>query len=166
MRFTFTPLDEEDARAICSWRYEEPYAVYNIGSHSAEASAEMLDRRSPHYTVQDERGELIGFFSYGSSAQPWDSDEPGIYAENGTVTIGLGLRPDLTGKGIGLAFINAGLNFAREQFAPHKLRLYVMTFNERAIRAYEKAGFKRVRVYMQRNIYGEREFLEMDMEAK
>jgi RimJ/RimL family protein N-acetyltransferase len=36
-----------------------------------------------------------------------------------------------------------------------------MTFNERAIRVYERAGFERVRVVIQHSLEGERPFLEM-----
>ncbi len=64
-------------------------------------------------------------------------------------------------RGLGLAFVNAGLVFARRQFAPALFRLFVMTFNERAIRVYERAGFQRVGVVMQRGPTGERPFLEM-----
>ncbi|GAC1378358.1 MAG: GNAT family protein [Ktedonobacteraceae bacterium] len=169
MQFIFTPMNESDARAIYSWQYEEPYAVYTMGSEPGEEHVdnEMLDRRSPYYAVRNEQSELVGFFSFGTSAQPWSSAEPGIYTENKTVTVGLGMQPDLTGKGqgIGLAFVNAGLDFAREEFAPAHFRLYVMTFNERAIRVYEKAEFQRVRVFIQSNIHGEHEFLEMRREA-
>ncbi len=57
--------------------------------------------------------------------------------------------------------MQAGLAFARQQFAPRAFRLFVMTFNERAIRVYERAGFERVRVVIQHSLEGERPFLEM-----
>jgi [ribosomal protein S18]-alanine N-acetyltransferase len=161
MQFTFKLMDEADAYAIQTWSYEEPYSVYNW--EEEDEISEMLDRRSPHYAVRDEQGELVGFFAYGSSAQAWKSEEPYLYSENKTITIGLGMRPDLTGKGLGLAFVNAGLDFAREQFKSDYFRLFVLTFNERAIRVYERAGFQRVGSYMQRNTSGEREFLEMKL---
>lgn len=168
MQFTFKLMDEVDARAIQAWRYEEPYSVYNwdADDDTDDAISEMLDRRSPHYAVRDEQGELIGFFAYGSSAQVWGSDEPYLYSENNTIAIGLGMRPDLTGKGLGLAFVNSGLAFAREQFNPDHFRLFVLTFNERAIRVYERAGFQQVGVYVQRNAKGEREFLEMRRDTR
>jgi ribosomal-protein-alanine N-acetyltransferase len=165
MQFTFTPLSAEDAHAICSWQYEEPYAVYNMGADPDEVNVEeeILDRRSPHYAVRDESGALIGYFGFGSSSEVWDNPEPHLYSEGRTVTVGLGMRPDLTGKGLGLAFTKAGLDFARREFQPDSLRLYVLPFNERAIRVYERAGFQRTGRYMQRNNYGDREFIEMRM---
>jgi [ribosomal protein S18]-alanine N-acetyltransferase len=164
VQFTFKLMDEVEARAIRAWRYEEPYAVYNAPEDSEDFSEE-LDRRSPYYAVRDERGELVGSFNFGTSALVWDSGDPGIYSENKTVAIGLGMRPDLTGKGLGLAFVEAGLAFAREQFHPDYFHLFVYTFNERAIKVYEQAGFQRVRVFMRRNIHGESEFLEMKRHA-
>ncbi len=171
MQFFFEPMNEEDARAVLRWRYEGPYAVYNMqddfDEDSKDSVAELLDRRSPHYAVRNEAGELVGFFGFGSSAYVTNYEEPHLYSENNTITIGLGMRPDLTGqgKGQGLAFVEAGLDFARQQFAPDYFRLFVLTFNERAIRVYEKAGFQRVRIVVQRNPQGERLFLEMSRHA-
>ncbi len=111
MQFIFSPMNEADAHTIKMWRYEGPYAVYNIDD-DPNSLAELLDRRSPYYAVRNEQGELIGFFVFGTSAQVGNVDIPGLYSENSTITIGLGMRPDLTGKGLGLAFVNAGLDFA------------------------------------------------------
>lgn len=167
MPYSFTLMNETDAGAINAWRYAAPYDMYNLSDNPEEeaSSDEMLNRRSPHYAVRDERNELIGYFCYGTAAQPFDSPEPGLYTDDHAIVIGLGLRPDLTGKGLGPSFVEAGLDFARQQFAPHAFLLYVMTFNQRAIRAYEKVGFAHVRVYMQHNIHGVHEFLVMSREA-
>ncbi len=159
MQFTFQLMNEEDARAIQSWRYEGEYAVYNAGAD--DGISELMDRRSPYYAARDERGELVGFFCFGASASLGGYAEPGIYAEDRSVLVGLGLRPDLTGKGVGLAFVNAGLAFGAEQFAPSAFRLYVMTFNQRAIRVYERAGFQPVGEVIQHGPQGDRRFLEM-----
>lgn len=162
----FTLMNEADALAIRTWHYEEPYAIYNFpASNGEEDVSEELDRRSPYYVIRNDQGEVVGFCNYGTSAQVWDSGEPALYAEDATMTIGLGMRPDLTGKGQGLAFVNAVLDFAQKKFAPKHFRLYVFSWNERAIRVYERAGFQRVRVFMQRNIHGTHEFLEMSKDV-
>lgn len=160
MQFTFTLMEEADVRAIRGWRYEGDYAVYNWGADGDDPS-EMLARRSPYYAARDERGELVGYFCFGTAAAIMGDDEPGVYGEDRSVLVGLGLRPDLTGKGQGLAFVQAGLAFGKERFAPTAFRLFVMTFNQRAIRVYERAGFQRVGVVMQPGLRGERPFLEM-----
>lgn len=73
MQFLFTLLNESNARTIQAWNYEAPYDIYNW--EAEDDISEMLDSRSHHYAVKDERDELIGFFAYGSSAQVWVSNE-------------------------------------------------------------------------------------------
>ena len=171
MRFTFTPMTKADARVIVSWRYDEPYAVYNMANEEG-GDAELLDPRSPHFAAHDDSGELAGFISFGTSAEVTNYPAPALYRDDevkrqGVLSVGLGLRPDLTGqgRGIGLAFVNAGLDFACEQYHPRVFRLYVKPFNERAIRVYERAGFHRVRTLHVHNIYGEADFVEMRRDA-
>lgn len=165
MRFVFALMEEAEARTIAQWRYGDPYAVYNRASVGVEDVTEELDRRSPYYAVCDERGTLVGFFNVGTSAEVSDCSEPGLYGADHradhSMAIGFGLRPDLTGRGLGGAFVAAGLAFARAQFAPSSFRLYVLAWNERAIRVYERAGFARTRDFTQRNIHGQNDFVEM-----
>jgi [ribosomal protein S18]-alanine N-acetyltransferase len=162
MRFSFTPMTEDDARAVAAWRYPPPYDVYDMGD-SDDSFAELLDRRSPHFAVRDERDALVGFFAFGTAAAVGDVCVPALLSADQTLSVGLGLRPDLTGqrRGLGQAFVLAGLDFARRTFAPAAFRLFVLTFNERAIRVYESAGFTRVGVRHVRNVHGERDFVEM-----
>lgn len=164
-QLTFTLMDETTARAILTWRYPASYAVYNImgdGQESEEeAIAELLEPASPYYAVRDEQGELVGYFCFGTSALVWSRPVPGLYMDDATVPIGLGLRPDLTGHGLGMNFVLAGLDFARQAFTPKHFVLYVFPWNERAIRVYKHAGFQRGRIVLQKHENGDREFLEM-----
>jgi ribosomal-protein-alanine N-acetyltransferase len=143
-------LSQEDAEAIAKWHYDEPYSFYDW-SVDADDVRELLDpslRGEVYWAVEDDAGKLVGHFSFKPR-------------EERTLEIGLGLRPDLTGRGLGGAFLAAGLTFARERFEPERFVLAVATFNERAIKVYERAGFARVRVYMHSTGGGEWEFLEM-----
>lgn len=145
MAYTFRPMDEADARAIAAWHYDPPYAIYN--AVNPDEIADLLDQRSPYYAARDGRGDLVGFFAYGTAGEVEGFVEPRLYGSDRVLTIGLGLRPDLTGRGLGLAFVEAGMSFAREQYSPAAFRLFVLSFNERAIRVYERAGFLAVRVF-------------------
>jgi len=159
--YVFRPMNEEDACEIAEWRYEAPYDFYDMVNDS-EDLAELLDpeRRRGYYAVFSD-GELVGFFCYGPGGQL-----PGFdYPDDGSIDIGLGLRPDLTGKGLGLEFIRAGLEFGQRSFSPAGFRLFVATFNERAIRAYEHAGFRRVEIFTHHTNGADYPFLLMTREA-
>lgn len=67
------------------------------------------------------------------------------------------MRPDITGQGRGGSFVRAGLRFLSQKEGIDQFRLVVASFNARAIRVYEKAGFVRTRSLKSR--FGE---LELD----
>ena len=70
---------------------------------------------------------------------------------NAVVEVGLRLRPDLTGKGLGRGFLLAGLDFTRQSFSPDVFRLSV--------------GFVHRRTYRHETSGGVYEFLEMERHA-
>ena len=65
-----------------------------------------------------------------------------LYGGEDVIDIGLGMKPDLTGKGMGRTFFQAGIAFAVEKFKPKTFRLSVATFNKRAITLYKNIGFQ------------------------
>ena len=145
MRFTFQPMDAVSAQAITTWRYDGPYAVYDIGSDADDAIAELVEPASPYFAARDATGALVGYCCFGSAALVWDVSEPFIKDESGNIPLGLGLRPDLTGRGMGLSFVRAIMTFAQRAYQPVGFVMYVLAFNQRAITVYERAGFTRTR---------------------
>ena len=160
MRYHFAPMTVEQAHAIGAWRYDPPYDLYNMGADE-DALRELLDQDTPYYAGTDERGELAGFLCFKAAAQTLAGFLAGAYADHAALDIGLGLRPDLTGHGHGLAFLDAGLAFAREAFAPASFRLSVATFNGRAIKVYERAGFRPAHTFTHTTADGVYEFMTM-----
>lgn len=77
---------------------------------------------------------------------------------------GLGLRPD-DGKRLGTGFVAAGLGFARRRSSPSGFRLSVAAFDGRAIRVYERAGFRRMGVRVHRTNGDKYFFLKTAREA-
>jgi len=76
---------------------------------------------------------------------------------------GLGLGPELTGKRECREVVRAGLGFGRERFAPRQIVLNVAAFNERAIRVYERLGFRETGRHVRRSErFGGVEFVEME----
>lgn len=154
MQFFVHPMTLTDVEQIAAWRYEGQYAFYNM-ENDQEDLDEFTDPRNwenTYYAVTDEAGTLIGFYC--------------LQCEGSTVVVGLGMRPDLTGKGLGLSFLETGLQFASEQFSASAYRLSVAAFNQRAINLYTKAGFQPTRTYRNRTNGGEYDFLEMTREAR
>jgi len=153
MKFEFHPMDKAFAYAIAGWHYEDIYTFYDM-NQDVEDLAELLDPchwQDHYYAVTDEQGFLVGFFSFEQ--------------EQDSLVIGLGLRPDLTGRGWGQAFFEAGLEYAREKYHPKTFVLSVATFNQRAIKVYRKAGFEDLELFEVETNAGRYEFLRMTREA-
>jgi [ribosomal protein S18]-alanine N-acetyltransferase len=146
-------MSDEEAREISRWHYESPYDFYDWTSDPDDLE-ELLDparREGTYFSAFDRGGALVGFFGFESEGE--------------TVDVGLGLRPNLTGQGLGLEYLRAGLEFARERFSPWSFTLSVATFNERAIEVYERAGFRRGGVYTHHTHGADYPFLAMAREA-
>jgi RimJ/RimL family protein N-acetyltransferase len=127
---------------IEGWAYDPPYDFYD-GRHESVRNPERF------FAALDETGALSGHYYYEFS--------------DGVLTYGLGLRPELTGRGLGLEFVRAGLEFGRDRFRPERIVLAVAAFNQRAIRVYERAGFvetgRHVRTFPD---FGDVEFVDME----
>ncbi len=92
---------------------------------------------------RDPAPAVAGFVCFGVQAQVSGARDAGLYAED-ALDIGLGLRPDLTGQGLGKTFFAACLDHAIQTRQPATLRLAVASFNTRAIAVYRRAGFRPV----------------------
>ena len=148
MSFFFKPINVAYATQIVHWRYDVPYNVYNSVSDTSEiekAIQSFLDPQNDYYCLIDAHGELAAFCCFGKDAQV-----PGGDYTNTALDIGLGVRPDLTGQGQGQRYIADVLNFAHSTFHSTIFRITVAAFNERALRAWKKAGFQQVQTFQAR----------------
>lgn len=147
-------MDDDDARRVATWHYPGEYAFYDW-DRDPDDLAVLLDpekRKASYFSVDNEDGDLIGFLH--------------VTQNRDVATIGLGLRPDRTGHGLGLSFVLACLGFARDRFSIEQFRLDVAVFNQRAIRVYRQAGFRVVRRYSHRTNGGWYDFLEMAYDVR
>jgi ribosomal-protein-alanine N-acetyltransferase len=158
LRFTLTPITRADARAISRWRYGGPYSVYDGDPASVDS---LLEPRFHYHSVHDEGGNLAGYFCFGEDARVSAGRRLGVYERERALDVGLGMRPELTGQGLGEEFVTSGLRFAKATYAPEAFRLTVATFNRRAIRVYERVGFEPVETFGATKRDGEREWLLM-----
>jgi [ribosomal protein S18]-alanine N-acetyltransferase len=114
------PATPETFTERAGWRYEPPYDFYNDDGEPVKNPERFL-------AVRDETGRLVGFYYFEQRGE-------GLF-------FGLGLRPDLTGRGFGLEFVEMGLAFAHERWPGLRVVLDVAEFNVRARTVYERAGF-------------------------
>ena len=136
----FSPMDEAAARTISNWRYEAPYEIYSLDCEDADQMVNaFIKPEYAYHAIIDRTGALAGYCCFGGDAQV-----PGGDYDNPALDVGLGVRPDLTGQGLGATFVSAVLRFARKKMTPHEFRVTVAEFNKRALREWQKAGFEPV----------------------
>lgn len=125
-------MTPEYATDIVTWRYPAPYDCYDLAGAEPAFS---LDPGNGFFAVES-GGSLIGFRSFGA-----DGRVPGGTYDDSALDTGGGLRPSLTGQGLGRSAIAAGLEFGRQRFAPRAFRVTVASFNTRALRVVTSLGF-------------------------
>jgi RimJ/RimL family protein N-acetyltransferase len=128
---------------MLSWQYEPPYGMYTLEPVDEATAIRELLRPELHYVaVLDEHDDMIAFRCFGPDAQV----PGGIYGEE-ALDLGGGLRPDLTGKGLGWHVIAASMNYAMGRFAPRLFRTTVASFNQRAKKVCERLGYQVARSF-------------------
>lgn len=168
--FAFRPMTEPDARQVTTWRYPAPYDFYDLPEEAwpdllglgDRFQAVDLPRRlapprrsrlrpalprwrtpptAPTRDLPPDQPVLSGFVCFGDQAQVRGAHDAGLYSLD-ALDLGLGLRPDLTGRGFGQPFFAACLARATAIATDRPVRLAVASFNRRAITTYERSGFR------------------------
>jgi RimJ/RimL family protein N-acetyltransferase len=136
------PATDAMFEEIEAWRYPPPYDFY-------DGDVDPVLNPERFFEARRQDGELIGFYYFEQR-----SDE---------VEYGLGLRPDLAGRGLGLRFVLTGLAFANARYQPQRFVLHVAEFNQRALRVYERAGFSIISRHVRSfDRFGDVPFLTME----
>jgi ribosomal-protein-alanine N-acetyltransferase len=133
------PMTSAYAVEIATWRYPAPYDCYDM---TAVDPLFLTSPENGYFALTDETG-LIGFRSFGV-----DGQVPGGDYDDSALDTGGGLRPDLTGKGIGREAIRAGLEFGARQLRPPAFRVTIATFNVRAQRVIAALGFHQIDTFL------------------
>lgn len=140
MKFRFTEFTEDDAKEICTWQYEGEYRQYGCPEWSKAVEKKwgitIAEKREKEFkSVYDENNLMCGFVRFRSV----DDEE--------SVLIGLGLKPCLCGHGVGAVLMQLIKDYCDKVYHWKKIVLDVDTQNKRAIKCYERAGFKKVVIY-------------------
>lgn len=144
MKLFLENMNEEIARDILSWEYEQPYDFYN-----SEVTDEDLKERldGSYIALVNDKQEVVGFYCTGENAQVPVGKIDGVYSED-SIDMGLGMNPTFVGKGNGFEFCSFILCHIQKNNKGTPIRLTVAKFNQRAIHLYEKLGFVKVDEFM------------------
>lgn len=152
---TVLELTELDAKEISTWDYGNDYKIYNCPSWKIMCEEKWAmtipDKRKKEFRkIIDKKENIIGYFRFKK--------------ENNKIIIGLGMNPQLCGQGNGHHFINKIIEFLNDK--TNIIELEVRSFNKRAIRCYEKSGFKIIDKQIKNTRNGEDEFIIMQYNYK
>lgn len=143
MKIDYRPAEKKHARIFVNWQYEHPYEAYNCPPEEVgDAVQYNVDPANNVYAMFDQNEELVGYCSYGKDAQVPGGD----YSED-ALDVGLMIKPELTGQGMGSTFANRVMQNGIDRYAPKKLRVTIAAFNKRAIRVWEKNGFQQTQSF-------------------
>jgi len=154
MKFLFKAMNRDYAvEMINNWRYEEQYRMYDYVNEREDLLNEYTWGFN-RFAAVDEYDKPVGELTVEFFVDLPDNPKHGFYADKTTVLenpcleyqmwLGFGLRPDLTGKGLGCEFINACIDFSVgfHSYAGEYVRLAVAERNIRAVKTYKRVGFE------------------------
>ena len=137
MEITIRRAEPADAEAIRKC-YTAPRVVRNtlqLPYRSLESVSDLLtkSREGDHILVAVVDGEVVGVIGLHTSSKP---------RANHRAEIGMMVRDDWQGKGVGTALMRAVIDVADKWLNLMRLELTVFTDNEPAIALYRKFGFE------------------------
>ena len=137
MEITIRTADPSDAEAILKC-YTAPLAARNtlqIPYRSLESVREQLTKsgEGDHLLVAEIVGEVVGVIGLHTSSRP---------RVNHKAEVGMMVRDDWKGKGVGAALMQAVIELADKWLNLTRIELTVFTDNESAIALYRKFGIE------------------------
>ena len=123
------------AEEITGWDYPSPFERYSLVGVPA---SDFTDPEGGFVALVDDSDQLVGYRSFGP-----DGKVPGGNYDDVALDTGGGLRPDLTGRGLGRSALQTGLEYGWAAFGETTIfRVTVWAKNERALRVVRSLGFE------------------------
>lgn len=158
MKLNFQPLTLETAKLIITWVYEPPYDIYGYRQRNQNSALEYLTTPANRFFGAFNKNELVGFRSFGEDGRVSGGDYDGRFLDTGG-----GLRPDLTGRGLGQSTIAQGLHLGAATYGTHRFRVTIASFNLRAQKTCQRLGFKVTQQFTRPN--DQKEFLILSLDS-
>ncbi|WP_346935478.1 GNAT family N-acetyltransferase [Clostridium sp.] len=148
MKLEFRVPTKSDVDDILTWKYDGIYSFYDndIQKEKIEWIKSFVDS-DDNFSIYNDNNKLVGNCSF-------------YYIEE-FFCVGLQMQPELTGKGFGIEFAKAIIDFGREKYKFNYIDLTVANFNNRAIKVYEKLGFKVIEEFVNTIRGNDYDFLAM-----
>lgn len=140
-------IEEKDKKHLYSWFQDSEFLRFYDYYPPVPQSKEEVDKNLKYYENNEksfifavrlkEDGQIIGVAGYDD-----------IIMENKVATLFIGIgNNDLRGRGYGKEALKLLLDYGFYNKDFHRIQLNVLSFNERAIALYEKAGFVKEGTY-------------------
>jgi [ribosomal protein S18]-alanine N-acetyltransferase len=129
--FHVRALTHDDAVRIAAWRYGGPWATYDL------ASSDTIEDELPLYTAIVDSHDVLHAFSCVDSA----ARVPGLEPDPRFLDVGIGLDPELVGKGRGSEFGRLVMRNLEIEDPAQRFRAVVQSWNERSLRLGRRLGF-------------------------
>jgi len=124
------PLTKEFVAKISQWEYEAPYEAYSFKGHHDEYLLDESIWGVEQFCLTND-GIVLG--------------QVACQYEDRDLWVGWSMAPELTGKGNGATFVSRCIQEIRRlKGCTGRILLRVSACNKRAIKAYQKAGFRYV----------------------
>ncbi|OUN20959.1 GNAT family N-acetyltransferase [Pseudoflavonifractor sp. An85] len=124
-------LTDDDKHQICAWKYKGEYGIYNLPPYE-EMKAQQIGFMDPkseqNYLAFADGDTLVGFVN--------------ILEEATEVFIGIGVNPELCNQHYGREMLALAYGISKSRYPDKPLYLEVRTWNTRAVKCYQRAGFQ------------------------
>lgn len=125
---TYHQTTENEKYEINDWKYSGDYAIYNNPPYEEQKkTGRGFANPANHFYSFYDNEALIGFINLSD--------------EGSEVFFGIGANPDYCSKGYGQQMTQTSWEISQQLFPGKPVYLEVRTWNKRAVRCYEKAGF-------------------------
>jgi [ribosomal protein S18]-alanine N-acetyltransferase len=147
-----SPLTEVLARQVCTWRYPEPWHIYDMGPWELVIAegyglGDPARRQREFLGALDLDGELVAYLRLSHHHERW--------------MLGLGVHPARCDRGLGRACVELAWAEHASRHPGTPLWLEVRSWNTRAVRCYGAAGFEPAGAVSRTTPLGPGEFVVM-----
>lgn len=128
---TYHQMTETEAKLISGWQYPGEYAIYNMPPYEEQKAGKFgfaNPERAKNFYSYFDGNTLVGFTN--------------ILEEEKEIFIGIGVNPEICGKGYGQRILALAAEISSHMNPDKSEYLEVRSWNVRAVRCYEKAGFQ------------------------